>query len=80
MADNYIESQKEYFDENPEENNAGTLRNIRRRVYDALNVQINLGIFVKENKKIMPTEESKLMGKVFHPRYKEYREIEDELF
>lgn len=42
---------------------------MKRRVYDALNVLINAGVIRKQDKKVMPTGESKRMGKSFSENY-----------
>ena len=54
------------------------LKNIKRRVYDALNVLINAGILKKTGKKVEATPESRLNGKRFCENYSICKNLETE--
>jgi|JI61114C2RNA_FD_contig_41_4898657_length_444_multi_2_in_0_out_0_1 hypothetical protein len=45
------------------------MKNVKRRVYDALSVLINSGIFYKKEKYVYPTDESRKSGKRFNKKF-----------
>lgn len=55
------------------------MKNVKRRVYDALSVLINSGIFSKKEKFVYPTEESRKNGKRFNKQFEEYKALEEQL-
>lgn len=56
------------------------MKNVKRRVYDALSVLVNSGVFLKRDKFVYPTEESRRNGKKFNKSFNEYKEMDEQIY